>query len=70
MNNKHQLNIAVVEKNIEKVWFRQKEAAKWLGVGESTIKDMRLNGTLSYYTFGGTVLIRKSDLERHIKKVT
>ncbi len=70
MSNKRNLNIAVVEKEVERVWFRQKEAAKWLGVGESTIKDMRLNGTLSYYTFGGTVLIRKSDLERQIKKVT
>ena len=70
MKNKHTLSIAIVDKNVEKVWFRQKEAARWLGVGESTIKDMRLNGTLSYYMFGGTVLIKKSDLEKQIKKVT
>lgn len=69
MKNQHTLNIAVVEKDVEKVWFRQKDAARWLGVGESTVKDMRLSGKLPYYMFGGTVLIRKSDLERQIKRV-
>lgn len=69
MKNQHTLNLAIVEKNVERVWFRQKEAAKWLGVGESTIKDLRLSGALPFYMLGGTVLIRKADLEKLIKRI-
>lgn len=55
---------------IERIWFTQKDAAKYIGVSAETIKRMRLSGKLPSYSFGGTVLVKKADIERLIHRMS
>ena len=54
-------------KPIEKVFLSNKEAQKYLGVCESTLKNWRLGGMLRYYKIGSLVWYEKSDIDKLIK---
>lgn len=53
---------------VEKVWLSNAEAQKYLGVSESFLKRLRLNGKMSFYKLGGKVFYKKADIDRLVTK--
>ena len=59
-------DVAGKVREVEKVWFTRKDAAKYLGVSVSFIR--RMEASIRYSKVGGLVFIAKSELDRFIKK--
>lgn len=55
-------------KEIEKVFLNNKEAQKYMGVSESTMKNFRLSGMLRYYKIGSIIWYEKKDIDQLIKR--
>lgn len=47
-------------------WMRQNDVAKMLKVDKRTLKRWRDDGILPYATLGGTIYIRRSDIEKRL----
>ena len=54
-------------KEVEKVFLSNREAQKYLGVSDSTLKGWRLGGRLPYYKVGSVVWYEKSDIDRLVR---
>ena len=55
-------------KEVEKVWFNTRDAAKYLGMSRDFLDDMRVKGRISFYVWGRTVFFKKDELDRAIEK--
>lgn len=50
--------------NIEIKWIKSPEAKKILGVSNSTLQNLRTNGTLSYTKVGGSIYYNVEEIEK------
>ena len=55
-------------REIEKVFLSNKEAQKYLGVSDSTLKGWRLGGILAFYKIGSLIWYAKEDIDKLIKR--
>lgn len=52
---------------VKKIFFSNKEAEAYLGVGDSFLKYHRTTGEIPYYRAGKAVFYRKSDLDKFVE---
>lgn len=65
MANNNQTQI----RQIERIWFTQKDAAEYLGVSTDFIKELRLSGQISFYQpQGKLVFLKKKDIDHWIER--
>lgn len=65
MPNNNQTQI----RQIERIWFTQKDAAEYLGVSTDFIKELRLSGQISFYQpQGKLVFLKKKDIDHWIER--
>ena len=55
-------------KTVEKVFLSNKEAMKYLDVGETTLKNWRASLMLPFYKIGSLIWYEKAELDKFIKK--
>jgi len=53
----------IVIKEIEKIWLSQKEAAEYLGMGQTYVVSLRKNGIIPYSRIGNSVFFKKTDID-------
>ncbi len=55
-------------KEVDKVYFSNKEAAAYLGVTIEFLKTLRENALISFYKVRNTVFYKKTELDRMIER--
>ena len=45
-------------------WLKNKDVCKLLGISNSSLANLRVNGTLVYHKIGGTYLYKQSDIDK------
>lgn len=64
----HTITVAKAKASVDKLWFTQGDAARYLGVSARTVARLRENGKLPYCQMGMLVLIRKDDIDRMVER--
>lgn len=62
------VNVTAKVREVEKIWFTRREAAKYLGVSVDFIADLQQSAQLKFYKMRRTVFILKQDLDNLILK--
>ena len=62
------VNVTAKVREVEKIWFTRREAAKYLGVSVDFIADLQQSAQLRFYKMRRTVFILKQDLDNLILK--
>ena len=60
------VNVTAKVREVEKIWFTRREAAKYLGVSVDFIADLQQSAQLKFYKMRRTVFILKQDLDNLI----
>jgi hypothetical protein len=45
-------------------WLKNKDVCKLIGISNSSLANLRINGTLVYHKIGGTYLYKQSDIDK------
>ena len=53
---------------LAKVWMSNAEAQKYLGVGSTFLKNLRMTGRLPFYKVGNTVFYKVAELDKLVSK--
>lgn len=61
-------NIRGKVKEVDKVYFSNKEAAAYLGVNTDFMKTLRENALISFYKVRNTVFYKKTELDRMVER--
>lgn len=56
------------EPNNNKKWLKSKEIIKLLNISPGTLKNLRINGTLSYTKIGGTIYYENQEIDKLLEK--
>ena len=62
------VNVTAKVREVEKIWFTRREAAKYIGVSVDFIADLQQSAQLKFYKMRHTVFILKQDLDNLILK--
>lgn len=54
--------------NAEKKWYRNTELAKLLGISQSSLQNLRNNGTLPFTKISGTIYYDINDINTILKE--
>ncbi|HEU4790760.1 MAG TPA: helix-turn-helix domain-containing protein [Flavobacterium sp.] len=56
------------EPSNSKKWLKSKEVIKLLNISPGTLKNLRINGTLSYTKIGGTIYYENQEIDKLLEK--
>lgn len=54
--------------NAEKKWYKNAELAKLLGISQSSLQNLRNNGTLPFTKMSGTIYYDINDIDKILKE--
>ena len=60
------VNVTAKVREVEKIWFTRRDAAKYLGVSVDYIHALQQSAKLRFYKMRHTVFIAKEDLDKLI----
>lgn len=64
----HTITVAKAKAGVDKLWFTQGDAARYLGISVRTVSRLRESGKLPYCQMERLILIRKDDIDRMVER--